>query len=91
MPDTKKETSVILELLHRFENQRLPRALALKDKVDNGNVLSDIDVDYLDRILKDVKLAQPLIARHPEYAQILSQAFDLYKEITSKALENETR
>jgi hypothetical protein len=41
MTDTSKEAGVIMALEERFEKQRLPRLLSLKDKVDGGDVLDD--------------------------------------------------
>ena len=35
---TKEDMGVTLALLERFQTQRLPRALALKERVDQGGI-----------------------------------------------------
>ena len=89
MAESTDDTGVILALLERFETQRLPMALALKEKVDRGETLDDIDTGYLEEVFKDAMQVQTLIDRHPEYQELYARAVHLYKEITDKALENE--
>ncbi len=50
MSKKSSDAGVISVLLERFNNQRLPRALALKEKVDQGETLSDADLAYLKKI-----------------------------------------
>ncbi len=89
MAESTDDTGVILALLERFETQRLPMALALKEKVDRGETLDDIDTGYLEEVFKDAMQVQTLIDRHPEYQELYARAVHLYKEITDKAMENE--
>ena len=89
MSDKSKDTGTIFALLERFETQRLPRALALKEKVSQGERLGDTDIVYLKQIFTDAQQIKPLLDRHPEYESLVSRAIHLYKEITDKALENE--
>ncbi|MEW7989776.1 MAG: hypothetical protein AB2728_18655 [Candidatus Thiodiazotropha sp.] len=89
MPDTTKDEGIIAALLERFEKQRLPRTIALKDRVDAGEKLSQVDIDYLKLVFEDANQIKPLVAKHPEYEQLVAQAFHLYRQITEKALQNE--
>lgn len=89
MPNLPKDTGVILTLVDRFQNQRLPRAQAIKKKVDGGALLSDEDMSFLKLVLDDAQYIKPFIARHPEWQPLASRAISLYKEIMDKALENE--
>jgi hypothetical protein len=89
MTNTTADSGVIVTLLERFEKQRLPRALALKEQVDSGERLSQVDIDFLKMVFEDAKQIQPLLSRHPEYEQLVAQAIHLYHEITEKALKNE--
>ena len=41
MSESTEDVGLITVLLQRLETQRLPRALALKDKVDRGELLDD--------------------------------------------------
>ena len=89
MNKSEKETGVILALLKRLEQQRLPAILALKNKVDQGEQLEDHDIDFLKQVFADANKVKPMIDKHPEYHDLLAQLISLYKEITTKALENE--
>jgi hypothetical protein len=89
MSEISKDEGVIAALLERFEKHRLPRALALKEKVDNGGLLEDSDIEFLKRVLEDSQQVQQLVDRHPEYKDLVAQASQLYADITARALENE--
>jgi len=89
MANISKDTGVILALIERFETQRLPRAQALKAKVDRGDVLSDQDLAFLNQVLEDAQHVKPLVHKHPEWQPLVARAVELYKEITARALANE--
>ena len=89
MTQSSEDTGVILALMERFNEQRLPRALELKKRVEQGECLSEPDISFLDEVFKDANHVMPLIDKHPELQSIASRAISLYKEITEKALENE--
>ena len=89
MARSSEDTGVILALMQRFNKQRLPQALALKKRVEQGERLSDRDITFLEKVFSDANHAMPLIDKHPELQPIATRAMCLYKEITAKALENE--
>jgi ATP-dependent helicase/DNAse subunit B len=91
MTEKSDDAGVIAVLVQRFEGERLPRALDLKEKVDQGETLNDIDIAFLEQVLEDANKLGPLLERHDEYHKLVAQATSLYKEITDKALENEKR
>ena len=89
MIDTSKDAGVIEVLVERFEKHRLPRIHALQEKVDGGEVLNDMDLEYLEEVLEDAHQNKALVDRHPEWQEISARVISLYKQITEKALENE--
>jgi len=91
MTEDSKDEGVITVLLQRLEQQRLPRLLDFKEKVENGEQLNDFDIEYLSEVLADAEKVGPLVERHPEYADMVTKMVSLYKEITEKALENEKK
>jgi hypothetical protein len=89
MKASTKDTGVILALVERFSEQRLPRAIELKKKVDKGECLSKQDIAFLEEVFKEANHILPLVDKHPEWQKTASGAISLYKEITEKALANE--
>ena len=91
MSELSKDAGVISALLQRLETQRLPKALALKDKVDRGEKLSDFDIEFLEEVFADANNVKPILNRHPEYRKLAARVIHLYKEIMDKAMENEEK
>ena len=91
MKDKNQDIGVITAVVDRLANKRLPRVLSLKEKVDAGEKLDAGDMAYLERILEDATEVQRIMAINPlpEYEDLLAQVAHLYKEITTRALENE--
>jgi hypothetical protein len=85
------DLGVISVMLRRLNNERLPRVLAIKQKVDNGKRLEDWDIAYLEQSFADARQAAPLLERNPEYHDFAARLLHLYKEITDRALENERK
>jgi len=84
-----KETGILAVLAKRMVEERLPKALALKERVDRGEVLNDLDLVFLDQVVADSKTVGPLVKENPQAADIAGRMLQLYREITTKALENE--
>ncbi len=89
MTDSEKEAGIIQVLVMRLETQRLPRALALKMKVTQGEPLNDLDITFLEEVFSDMARIKPMLDRHPEWHKIYMQTSALYADIMSKARENE--
>lgn len=89
MTKSSEDIGVIVALVDRFTEQRLPKATALKEKVDKGECLTERDINFLEEVFSDANRIMPLIDRHPEWQPLAARAISLYKEITEKALENE--
>ena len=89
MTDNTNDAGLITVLVERLNNQRLPRALALKEKVNGGDTLDEFDISFLETVLNDANNVKGLVDRHPEYQELASKMIGLYHEITAKALENQ--
>ena len=89
MVTSTDDEGTIVALLDRFRLQRLPQALALKEKVDGGDTLDDHDIAFLEQVFEDMRDVKPLVQRHPELESLTARIAVLYKEITDKALANE--
>jgi len=84
-------TGVMQSLFFEFEQHRLPRVLKLKAKVDRGEVVNDVDFDFLCQQVNDACTTKHLIVNYPELEEFCLQLGHLYKEICDKAVENENK
>ena len=89
MDQKEKDKGLIMVLLERFNKQRLPRALALKEKVDSGELLDDYDRKYIKELQKDSSEVMLIIERNPEYKDLAANIINLYKQIIEKDIENQ--
>lgn len=86
-----RDQGIAQVLLVRLENERLPYALKLKDKVDRGERLSDFDTQFLKRVLEEGREARSLAVKLPQYQEVVTRMTQLYDEITRKGAENEQK
>lgn len=91
MTDSAGELVVIRALVERFERQRLPRLLAIRKRLAQGEVLGELDVDFLAQVFHEATQSKRLMDRHPEWHQFCSEVIHLYKEIMAQAVENEKK
>jgi len=87
--NTSDDLGVISVLLERLEKQRLPRLLAIKEKVDSGQCLEEFDIEFLNEVFTDSQNNMSNVQRHPEYQELVGKLIHLYHEITEKALQNQ--
>ena len=85
----KNHAGIIQALVEEFEKHRLPRLLRLKDKVDRGEAINDVDLEFLCKQLKDASLTMHLTVNYPELQEFCLRMAHLYKELCDEALENE--
>jgi len=91
MKDPTGDSGTIQVLLDRLNTWRLPRALAIKDRVDRGEKLDDHDMQFLKGVAEDSAQAQTLVSKHPELQPLMNKLVGLYSHIMQKALENEQK
>jgi hypothetical protein len=86
-----KQKGVLAVLIERFEKQRLPRILDIKKMVDRGEVLSKLDIKFLEEVFHDTQQYKQFVDEHPEFQKLYAGVAHLYDEIAKKALENENK
>jgi hypothetical protein len=89
MTDSIKELGVVTAVLERFTTQRLPKALALEEKVERGEPVDDYDLAFLHETLHNLEAIKPTVDHHPEYQDLYARVTQLYQHITEMALKNE--
>ena len=76
MDESKHETGLLMVLLQRLEQRRLPMALALKEKVEKGGVLNNSDDRFLAEVRRDLRKSESLLERHPEFRELITGLAD---------------
>lgn len=89
MDQKEEDRATLTAIMERFTNWRYPRALEIKGRVEQGEMLSDADMQFLSRVFEAAQEVMPIIERNPEYQEIASKALALIHDITTLALENE--
>lgn len=89
MAQVSKELGVIAVLAKRMVEERLPKALALKERVERGEVLNDLDLAFLEQVVVDARKVLPMAQDNPQVLDVAGRMLKLYREISDKALENE--
>jgi len=84
-----KQPGVIAVLAKRMVEERLPKALALKERVDHGDVLNELDLNFLEQVVTDANTIRPLMRDDPRVLEVAGRMLELYREISEKALANE--
>ncbi len=88
----QKETDEgTIEVLLERAMIRVPNLLAIKERMLEGETLSNIEIVELDSALSHVKDIRALLSRHPELHEIVVKMASLYDEITELALANEEK
>ncbi len=86
-----KNEALIEVILERFLKIRFPRAKDIKEKIDQGETLNDMDVDFFKEVFHDIKQNQHLVDKNDELQVIVAKFIHYNKEITDQALVNEKK
>jgi len=84
-----EQEGVLSAVMERFEKQRLPRVLKIKEKVDQGGRLDDADIAFLEEVFDDTKNYKQFVDKRPEFQELYTRVVSLYEQLTERALENE--
>jgi len=89
MNEHPEDAGLLAVLMERGERQRLPRALALEEKMNRGELLDDFDIEFLEDVFDSFSENKALLDRHPEYQVMVSRMAGIYARIMERAAENE--
>jgi hypothetical protein len=78
-------------MVERFIKYELPKLLDLKEKVNGGAALADVEIDMMSDIVERARNFHRFVDVWPEYKTVIAQIIDTYHEIATKAVENEPR
>ena len=85
---TEEEMGVVQVVLTRFNRDVIPMLKDMKTKVDRGETLSERESGQLEKALKRSVRGREFAKKHPEYAQLVESARDIYDYIATKSAEN---
>lgn len=91
MNDSIKDKGISQVLLQRFAEFRLPRLLEIKEQLDAGGKLSNLDAEFLEEAIEDAQENKHFADDNPEVQALFAKTANLYTDITSKALDNEKK
>ena len=89
MQQAEKDAGTLAAIMLDLEENLLPRAMQILDKVNEGEPLSDRDIRFLRKVYEESRANESLVERHPEYTSLISRCFSLYTEIINKGIANE--
>ena len=89
MTTSKKDLGIAQVMLQHLNEQRLPHALKMKDRVDKGELLTAYDQEFLKEVTEEARFIPELLERQPQFKPLAQQVFSLFEYITAKGLENE--
>ena len=89
MTMSRKDLGIALVMLRLLNERRLPYALQLKERVDQGEPLSDYDREFLKEATEEARFIPALLERQPQFKPLAHEVFALFEHIAAKALENE--
>ena len=88
---TKHQAGLLLVVVEDFSHHRFPRLQTLKAKVDNGEIFSEVDIEFMQESIDSALRTLPMTIHHKELQEFCSHVASLYNELTRKALDNEIR
>lgn len=91
MYSSSEETGIITAYVEKLIEQSIPRALAVKKRIDDGERLNDIDIMYFEDQLANASNMMPMLKHHPEYQKLITELASLFNEISEIALKNEQK
>ena len=90
MTDAERDACRVSAILRHLNNQRLPKLLAMKERLNCGERVDQEDMRYLHDCARDTLWVRDLCEGQPALRAICNRVTQLFKDITEQALQNET-
>ena len=91
MYSPSEELGIISAFVTNLEEQTIPRALAVRKRIFEGELLNEIDCMYFEQQLSEASSIMPMLENHPEYQILVGEVASLYNEIAEQALKNQQK
>jgi len=91
MHNSIKYKSVRQALLQRLMSIRVPRIIEIKKRLDEGEKLSEQNINYLQRILRETRENKKYFDKVPEMEQFYIKLVHYYHKLITQAVENEMK
>lgn len=89
MNHVPNDAALLSVLMERYEKQRLPRAQALKARVERGEPLTDFDIHFLKDVSDSINGIKSFLVRHPGCCGLATQLLNLCTDIAKQGLAQE--
>lgn len=84
------DAGIMTELLDRFNHLHLPRVLEIKDRLEQGELLLEPDIEFLILVISDSQNMCRIIERNPEFKPLAAKMSHFYYQVIEIARENES-
>ncbi len=69
--------------------RNIPNLIALKERVDGGDTLSDLEIADMEEVFERARHMIHVYDEHQEVQELVARVVSLYLHITTRAVENE--
>lgn len=90
MTNAQRDACIVSAMLRQLNSQRLPKLLAMKERLNRGELVDPEEIRYIHDCVRETLWVRHLCERHPDLRALCTRITSLYKEITERALHNET-
>jgi hypothetical protein len=89
MQSLEEELGILTAFIENLDQHAIPRALAVKKRVFDGELLNEIESMYFEQQLSEASSIMHLLDHHPEYQNMVMKMATLYNEVAEQALKNQ--
>ena len=87
--DSEAEDDATLAVQLEAAQHNVHNLLAIKDRIDGGDTLSDLEIADLEEVFERMRHMIHVYDEHPEVQDLVAKVVSMYVHITTRAVENE--